>query len=225
METLVAEAAGGRNTCRVVICPLRVVVTGSESTGKTTLAERLAEHYGTICVPEFSRAYAQSAGRELTADDVEPIARGQLANERRAELDANRLLVLDTDVLSTVVYGTHYYGDAPAWISETLREHPADLYLLCDIDVPWVADPARDRGHMRPEMHALFVDAVRGTGVSFVLIRGGWEERFRVAVDAIDALLARAGIDADGAAPLPPAPSPHSAGEGVNFVRSGRGDG
>jgi len=173
--------------------PLRVVVTGSESTGKTTLAGRLAAHYGAACVPEHSRAYALSVARPLTRGDVEPIAHAQLAAERQAESEAgaeDRLIVLDTDVLSTLVYGEHYYGHAPRWIAHELRGHPADLYLLCDIDVPWVPDPARDRGHLRAEMHALFADAVRRTGVPCVLIRGDWEQRFRSAVAAVDALLA-----------------------------------
>jgi NadR type nicotinamide-nucleotide adenylyltransferase len=169
--------------------PLRVVVTGSESTGKTTLAGSLAAHYGAPCVPEFSRAYAESAARPLTRDDVEPIARGQLASEEAASSDENRLVVLDTDVLSTLVYGAHYYGHAPQWIADALRDRPADLYLLCDVDVPWVADPQRDRGDAREEMHALFADAVESTGVPCVLIRGDWEQRFRTAVHAVDALL------------------------------------
>jgi NadR type nicotinamide-nucleotide adenylyltransferase len=188
VEALVAAAAGGVRA--VVSRPRRVVVTGSESTGKTTLAGRLAAHFAAPCVAEFSRAYAQSVARPLTRDDVEPIARGQLATERQAEASAGRLIVLDTDVLSTLVYGEHYYGHAPRWIADALRDHSADLYLLCDIDVPWVADPARDRGHLRPEMHALFAGAVRGTGVPCVLVRGDWEQRFRTAVTAVDALLA-----------------------------------
>lgn len=169
---------------------LRVVVTGSECTGKTTLAGRLAAHYGTVWTPEFSRAYAESIARPLTADDVEEIARGQLASECDAEFDANRLLILDTDVLSTLVYGEHYYVHAPEWIEDARAEYPTDLYLLCDIDVPWTPGPARDRGDRREEMHALFADAVRRTGDPGVLIRGAWDERFRAAVEAVDALLA-----------------------------------
>lgn len=183
-----ASAAGGGP--RALTRPLRVVVTGSESTGKTTLAERLAGHYATAWVPEFSRAYAESLDRPLTRDDVEPIARGQVAGERQAEAKGGRLLILDTDVLSTLVYGEHYYGHAPEWIAAALREHPADLYLLCDVDVPWTPGPLRDRGHLRGEMHALFADAVRRTGAPAVLIRGNWDERFRAAVAAVDALLA-----------------------------------
>jgi NadR type nicotinamide-nucleotide adenylyltransferase len=182
--------APARDGARVVT-PRRVVVTGSECTGKTTLAARLAAHYGAVAVPELSRAYAEHAARPLTIADVEPIARGQLAAERKAEASADRLAVFDTDLLSTLVYARHYYDHAPAWIAGELRDHPADLYLLCDIDVPWVADSARDRGHMRHEMHTLFADAVRATGVPVVLIRGDRDERFRAAVATVDALLAR----------------------------------
>jgi len=188
VEALVAAAAGGR-VRRVVSRPPRVVVTGSESTGKTTLAARLAAHYGTAWTPEFARAYVDALARPLARDDVEPIARGQLASERHAETRADRLLVLDTDVLSTLVYGEHYYGHAPEWIEAALRRHPASLYLLCDVDVPWVPDPQRDRGDAREEMHALFAAAVRRTGVPSVLIRGDWDQRFRVAVAAVDGLL------------------------------------
>ncbi|HET7462291.1 MAG TPA: ATP-binding protein [Longimicrobium sp.] len=170
--------------------PLRVVVTGSESTGKTTLAARLAAHYGTPWTPEFARTYVDALARPLTRGDVEPIARGQLAGERDAVPRAGRLLVLDTDVLSTLVYGEHYYGHAPGWIAAALRRHPADLYLLCDVDAPWVPDPQRDRGDARDEMHALFAAAVRRTGVPTVLVRGDWDQRFRTAVAAVDALLA-----------------------------------
>jgi len=210
--------------------PPRVVVTGSESTGKTTLAARLAEHYGAPRLPEFVRAYVDALTRPLGRDDVEPVARGQLAAERQAESRAGRLLVQDTDVLSTLVYGAHYYDHAPAWIADALREHPADLYLLCGIDVPWVPDPQRDRGHMRAQMHALFADAVARTGVPFAVIRGDWEARFRAAVAAVDAVLAgrgveagleiaagesmRGGVVAAAVSPLPTALSPRPAGEG-----------
>src|SRR5215204_5153705 len=98
----------------------RVVVTGSECTGKTTLAARLALHFGCLWVPEFSRQYAHHAARELTADDVEPIARGQRESERRIAAAADNLLILDTDLLSTVVYSRHYYGACPGWIEQEL---------------------------------------------------------------------------------------------------------
>lgn len=176
----------------------RVVLSGSESTGKTTLAERLARHYGVSWVPEFVRDYAVAKGAPLDASDVEPIARGQIAREdeysSRAALNNERLLIGDTDLLSTAVYAAHYYGSAPDWIVDAARRRRPDLYLLLDIDLPWTPDPQRDRGHLRSEMHALFRAAVEASGAPYVVISGDTASRFRAARDAIDALT-RSGID------------------------------
>jgi nicotinamide riboside kinase len=118
---------------------------------------------------------------------VEPIARGQRALEEAAALHADRLLIQDTDLLSTCLYAEHYYGACPPSVRSALR--PPDLYLLLSIDVPWVPDPHRDRGHLREHMHALFRDAVRASGARFVEITGGWDERFRRAVAEVEAVV------------------------------------
>ncbi|MGH7671081.1 MAG: AAA family ATPase [Gemmatimonadaceae bacterium] len=169
----------------------RVVLTGSESTGKTTLAHRLAGHYGTVASREFVREYAIARGNQLGVDDLAPIARGQMLAEDEAVARASRVAFIDTDLVSTVVYGAHYYGRCPAWIEEAAVARAADLYLLMDIDVPWVADPARDRGDRRPEMHALFRDRLEALRLPYVGISGTWPQRFAAAVRAVDALLAR----------------------------------
>jgi NadR type nicotinamide-nucleotide adenylyltransferase len=169
---------------------LRVVVTGSESTGKTTLARFLATRYDTAWCPEFSRHYLEQKDAPLTVDDVQPIARGQCAAEDVALRGAHRLLFLDTDLLSTVVYARHYYGACPAWIIEAARTRRGDLYLLNHPDVPWEADgPQRDRGDRREEMHALFEGVLREFGARVVDIAGPWAERRQPALDAVEALL------------------------------------
>ena len=170
----------------------RVVITGSESTGKTTLAARLAARFSAVSTVEFARVYLDRRLREtggaLDASDVEPIARGQVAEEDRRARSADRLLVLDTDLVSTVVYARHYYGHCPAWIERAARERLAHLYLLLAPDVPWTADPQRDRGGQREEMHALFGATLDELGASVIEIRGDWPERFTRAVAAIDTL-------------------------------------
>ena len=108
----------------------RVVITGSESIGKTTLAVILAERFGTVASPEFARDYLDRKPTPLDRDDVEVIAVGQLAQEERYLRRANRVLILDTDLFSTVVYGEHYYGAIDPWIERVARERRADLYLL-----------------------------------------------------------------------------------------------
>ncbi|MDF2770918.1 MAG: hypothetical protein K0S86_411 [Geminicoccaceae bacterium] len=172
-----------------------VVVTGSESTGKTTLACDLARHYDTTWAPEFARAYgdqAQAAGRELGASDVELIARGHIAQADNAIARARGLVILDQDLVSTVVYARHYYGSCPAWIEQAALERLGDLYLLCDIDVPWVADPHRDRPHMREQIHQLFETTLQALGARYVTIRGTGDERRTVAISAIASLISDA---------------------------------
>ncbi|MEP6690603.1 MAG: AAA family ATPase [Gemmatimonadaceae bacterium] len=166
----------------------RVVVIGSESTGKTMLARDLAAHFGTVWVPEFARAYldAKLAHRNQTLDasDIEPIARGQAAAEDAGARAANRVLFLDTNLLSTELYARHYYRACPDWIGRAATERRADLYLLTDIDVPWIADTQRDHPHMRAHMHALFIDSLERRGFPYVTISGTFGDRFQLAVKA-----------------------------------------
>jgi len=168
---------------------IRVVLTGSESTGKTVLAHRLGDHFGVPVAEEFVRAYAAERGGILGFADHGPIAKGQMASEDAAVARAKDLVILDTDLVSTVVYCDHYFGKCPAWIEEKARERAGDLYLLMQPDVPWVPDGVRDRGERRDEMHALFRDKLSAMGLRFVEIGGDREARFVAAKRAIEALI------------------------------------
>ena len=167
----------------------RVVITGSESTGKTTLATMLAERFGTVAAPEFARDYLDRKPTPLDAHDVEVIAVGHLVQEARYLRRAERVLFLDTDLFSTVVYGEHYYGSIAPWIGRVALERRADLYLLLDIDVPWVPDPQRDRGDRREEMQELFRGLLERSGARVITIGGSWAERLDRAIEAVRGIL------------------------------------
>lgn len=171
--------------------PLRVVVTGSECTGKTTLGRQLAERFGAPWVPEYARGYCEAKPGPLGPEDVEPIARGQVAEADAAEERATSLLVLDTDLLSTVVYARHYYGACPGWVEDAARARLADLYLLCVPDLPWAADGIRDRGEAREEMHRLFAEELVRAGVRVVPVAGLGRGRTDEAAAAVAEALAR----------------------------------
>ncbi len=161
----------------------RICLIGPESTGKSKLAAQLARELGAAYVPEYAREYAETRGNRLSAEDVEPIARGEIANLDAADA---LLVILDTDLISTVVYARHYYGGCPQWIVDEARRRRADLYLLMDTDIPWRPDAARDAGG--DEREDLF-DAFRATLDEFEtrweIVSGGWEERMERIRDVV----------------------------------------
>jgi NadR type nicotinamide-nucleotide adenylyltransferase len=180
----------GRAPARDAGVTRRVVVTGSECTGKSTLAAALAAHYATGWSPEFVREFVAAREGPVRAEDVDAIAKGQMRAEDALAAGSGRLLIHDTDLLSTAIYSRHYFGDCPAWIEDEVMRRKADLYLLAGIDVPWQADAGqRDRGDRREEMHALFREALAARRFQAVELAGPHEARLAAAIRAIEAIL------------------------------------
>jgi NadR type nicotinamide-nucleotide adenylyltransferase len=156
---------------------MRICLIGPECTGKTSLAARAERELGVTRVREYAREYAEAQGRVLTEADVEPIARGEIADLDAATGD---VIVLDTDLLSTVVYARHYYGSCPQWIEEEARRRRADLYLLLDTDVEWTSDSVRDAGgDAREDLFDAFRAALDEFETKWEIVSGDFEERWR----------------------------------------------
>ena len=174
--------------------PGRVVLIGPECTGKTWLAERLAAHFGVPWSGEFARTFVETRLRDVDYEDVDDIGRGQQRLEddvlSRAAAAGAAFVIHDTDLVSTVVYSRHYYGDCPAWIPHTAARRRADLYLLHDTDVAWVEDGhQRVEPQRRQELLERFWATLAGLDARVVMVSGDWDTRFVKAVGAIDAWL------------------------------------
>lgn len=169
----------------------RVCVFGPESTGKSTLARDLAAHFRTVYAWEYARPLLDPQGGQCFEHNIPEIVRGQVATEEALALQANRVLFCDTDVLTTTVWSDVLFGDTPAWIRELAERRTYDLYLVLDVDVPWVDDDQRffSEPDVRREMFRRFLGAVESRKRPYRVIRGTWDERFRAACEAVNALL------------------------------------
>jgi NadR type nicotinamide-nucleotide adenylyltransferase len=168
---------------------LRIVLHGVESTGKSVLAQRLADHFDAEAVPEYGRTYAEAQGVDMGEADLLAIGRTQSAMIEAAAARAGRFLFADTDALMTAAWADMMIGHVPA----SLLAYPkADIYLLMEADVPWVADAVRIYGD--PAVRARFAEVSRTVlvqaGVAWISIGGDWGQRFARAVAAVERLAA-----------------------------------
>lgn len=163
----------------------RVCVFGPESTGKSTLAGKLARAFDTICVPEYGRLYTETFGLDLSAGDLLRIADGQRASERAARRQANRIQIEDTDTVLTDVWAQMLLGHKEPGLED--GHDLADLYILCDADVPWVDDGTRyfPLADDRRRFSELCEKELVRRGANFVTVRGGWDQRLEDAQKAI----------------------------------------
>jgi NadR type nicotinamide-nucleotide adenylyltransferase len=174
--------------------PARIAIFGTESTGKTTLAERLATHFAEPWAPEFVREFWDMNHGRVLATDLDAIARGQIANEVVATAKATRVVFCDTELITCTLWNDALFPNAcPAWVREQadLRATNYALYLLCDTDIPFAPDPQRcfPDSESRENARKLWRHALVSRGVPFVDIRGEWAQRERTAIEAVEQVM------------------------------------
>jgi NadR type nicotinamide-nucleotide adenylyltransferase len=180
----------------------KIVIIGPESTGKSTLCKELAAHYNTLWCPEFAREYLMKHGKQYNYDDLLTIARGQLALEDRFSTEAlmkadisNKLkptpLFIDTDMYVMKVWCEYVFGKCHRYILNEIISRKYDLYLLCNTDLPWVADELREYPdpQVRNTLYKIYKDIMINQPVPWVDISGDDKERLNKAVLATDKLM------------------------------------
>ena len=171
---------------------IRVCVFGPESTGKSTLARNLAQRFRTIHVPEYARTLLEAKGGELSASDFPRIVRGQIASEEALAARCNRVLFCDTDVLMTKIWSQMMTGACSAPIVAAASTRNYDLYLVTDVDVPWVDDRVRYLPEDRRSFFDRCISELESLGRSYVRVCGDWDKRLETACAAVQRVLRNA---------------------------------
>lgn len=168
--------------------PKKIVVIGPESTGKSTLCEQLATNYKTDWVPEYAREYLMKLGRPYTYDDLLIIAKGQLDLEDRiAASSKSPLLFVDTDMYVMKIWCEYVFGKCHPFILNEIVNRKYDVYLLCNTDLPWVADELREYPDIesRERLFHMYKDLMINQSTPWYEISGNYDERLQRAMSFI----------------------------------------
>jgi len=181
----------------------KIVLLGPESTGKSTLCAALAAHYQTIWTPEYARQYLSEHGTKYTYDDLLTIAKGQIANEEKSieilnqdntynqgHTTTNKLIV-DTDMYVMKVWCEYVFNNCHHYILEQINERNYDLYLLCDIDLPWAAEEMREYPDDGPryELFTTYKELLINQNTPWGIVSGLGTQRTTNAIQVIDQYL------------------------------------
>jgi NadR type nicotinamide-nucleotide adenylyltransferase len=157
----------------------RVAIVGAASAGKSTLAARLAQHYGTVWVPEYLREFVDTRGRMPEAGDQIVIARTQVAREQAALAQARGFLFCDTSPLMTAVYSRHYFGAIDGELELLVQRSRYDHTLVCASDIPWVPDGQREPLDQCGVIAGLLLEELDRRAIPYTLVAGDADARLR----------------------------------------------
>ncbi|XLX38427.1 AAA family ATPase [Ectopseudomonas mendocina] len=169
-----------------------LVLTGPESSGKSWLAGEIQTRFGGLVVGEYVRHFIDEQRRDTCYADIATIARGQLAWEDAARAAKPSLLILDTHLLSNMLWSRCLFGDCPGWLENELLARRYDQHLLLDpAGVPWIEDGQRSQPQLaeRQAFHQACRDWLVRHGQPFSELSGNWSERRNAALEQVAALL------------------------------------
>lgn len=163
----------------------KIVITGPESTGKSTLTKQLASQLEATFVNEFARGYLQNLNRDYNQSDLIEIAKGQIKLEEEAYFLNPKNVICDTSLEVIKIWSQFKYQSCNPFIEHSMHQRRPNLYLLMSTDLPWESDPLRENPDDREKLFDLYKNELVSSKVPFYEIYGNGEERFKMAKEVI----------------------------------------
>lgn len=149
-----------------------ITIFGQESTGKTTMTDKLGSLNSLIGIHEFARPYLESLDdKTITNEKMANIVQGQFALQRAAK-GKSLITIQDTDLLSTLGYYRIYGGDYSqtnllGYISIT----KSDLYIVMNDEIPFEEDALRYGGKVRESTKKFWIDILEEFGCEYYVVK------------------------------------------------------
>ena len=161
---------------------LKIIVTGPESSGKTTLCKALSKHFNLLFSKEYAREYLEKLNSNYNQDDLLKIAKEQLQAE-------NGMQLLDTDLITIKIWSEYKYESCDSWILAQIEKQKSEnrFYLLCKPDIPWEADPQRENQNEREELFEIYKKETESLGHNYFVVEG--ENRTENSISKISPLM------------------------------------
>ena len=158
----------------------RVTLLGGESSGKSTLAAALADHFATEWVPEYGRELWDIREGSLSYEDLLLIAKEQVHREEHASRTPRAIqigvLICDTSPLTTLLYCLDMFNRAEPELYG-LAKRTYDLVILCSPDFDFVQDGTRRDDTFRTTQHAWYQNELAARSIPHVIVSGSVQDR------------------------------------------------
>lgn len=164
----------------------KIVFTGPESCGKSTLVELLAQKLQLPFVPEMARPYINNLNRKYTYDDLLSIAMLQMSEEERIKSMHPPLLICDTDLLTIKIWCDDKYQRCEHWLNHACIDRTPAMYFLCAPDFPWQPDPQREDPHRRETLYQVYKDHMVKYKLRFIELKGTVEQRLAIVMKHLE---------------------------------------
>lgn len=171
----------------------RLVLTGAESSAKSTLTKFLGRALNLPIAPEYARLYLEQNGPHYDYASVHQIARQHLAYQTQCVPPNTPLAIFDTDLLNLKIWCEVAYGQVEPWLLDAASAEADHRYLLCRPDIPWQPDPLREFPDIerREWLFAKHLAAIQATGRDYEIVDGFGAERKTNALAAAQQLIFR----------------------------------